>query len=344
MDSNSKLVRILTLEAALQSTAAKDRFEYLTSIERGDRPLEEFNVTKKRIVSKEILSLKLSHDNSIEFTDANNMLIDAKEDETKNGTINVNIGGDPKEHSGADVGIAAILSRLTKEPNERIEAELRKRFTQDGLLFEYRHGLDITEDSPILNSLDHAYKRIVSPNYVPAVNQTQQKKFVYISFEPTLSRENKRDGDDESNNFYLSETERVTLILLADDDPEKSTQELTAEREDLRLLISMIFQQKLRDRKREVALIDRRVQVINGFLDGFTHRIINEVSEISSEAIEIIKQQEEGLKRALRFDQASLEKMDSGPEPQNILANIWMSSWESIGTMPNLKRTSLYPT
>ena len=55
--------------------------------------------------------------------------------------------------------------------------------------------------------------------------------------------------------------------------PEKSIPDLEAEREDLKLLVQMICRQRLRDRKREIDFLERRVDVVSALMDSLVHKM-----------------------------------------------------------------------
>ena len=102
-------------------------------------------------------------------------------------------------------------------------------------------------------------------------------KTVLIAFSWDLHDENMRmaargeeDGTEEP---LLGEDYCFTMILVADEDPEKSMARLQAEREDLKLFFQMLMRQIWMDRKKEHEYLERKSRAIANSLFQFTHRV-----------------------------------------------------------------------
>ncbi|MEL7452671.1 MAG: hypothetical protein AAGJ50_04780, partial [Pseudomonadota bacterium] len=303
--SSANGIRLRALEAAIESNAPQDRFEYKVSNERTGRDLEtEFNVTSKTIKYEYDFHLRRQTDGSLQisqpvltenYTGAQNFtsLIDVLRDRSFADTttmmersggadqaLEAMIGDDSQGDDGESHGLATRASNINA---------LRALFSREGFLYDFTQRVKFKDDYPLTHAINSAYLKLtgtetgvdtagISNNsgVSSKVIDDAEAKVVLISFEPQLSQENRRNaqtGVDTASGQYLeSEQHKITIILIADEDTEKSISDLTSEREDLRLLTEMIFRQRLRDRIREVDFLEKRVEVVSSLVDMFLHK------------------------------------------------------------------------
>ncbi len=110
-----------------------------------------------------------------------------------------------------------------------------------------------------------------------ATDGRNRAKTVLVAFSWDLHDENMRmaarreeDGTEEP---LLGEDYCFTMILVADEDPEKSMARLQAEREDLKLFFQMLMRQIWMDRRKEYEYLERKSRTIANSLFQFTHRV-----------------------------------------------------------------------
>src|SRR5262249_18574975 len=115
-------VEIRVLEAALQSDAPEDRFQYLTSAERGNRSIQaDFNITKKRINHTFTLSADREA-STIRISNASGSGTAAKEG-------NFNLTGVSDTMRATDCSLLSLLSAIDIEPekaSDQAENKVRK--------------------------------------------------------------------------------------------------------------------------------------------------------------------------------------------------------------------------
>lgn len=109
----------------------------------------------------------------------------------------------------------------------------------------------------------------------------QAAKAVYISYSWILNDENMQrmltrvsggDGYDDAQRALFGNEYRYTMILVSDQDPEKSLAQLNAERENLKLFFKLIMQRIWMDRLAEQEYLEKRSQTIGDALKQFLHR------------------------------------------------------------------------
>jgi hypothetical protein len=234
-----------------------------------------------------------------------------------------------------------LMSYLTgqmsdTDERERRQAEIWQFYLDMGLAYDYVHGLNLKREIPVLNSLQEAYikhlekdvrgelkkkgknlEKLIEAEKADDADGGKLAKVVYISFDPKLWPE-ARDAEGE---LILSESERHTLILVADDDQEKSSSELDAEREDLHLLVQMIIRQRLRDRKREEEAVRAKMEVIDGAVSQFVHRLQGE-RDIPEETKAEVSQLFKGLKPVISLQSTALEPREFGANSTEIMAGL----------------------
>jgi hypothetical protein len=113
------------------------------------------------------------------------------------------------------------------------------------------------------------------------ISRGQAGKVVYISYSWMLNDENMQrmltgvragDGYDDAQRALLGNEYRYTMILVSDQDPEKSLAQLNAERENLKLFFQLIMQRIWMDRLAEQEYLEKRSQTIGDALKQFLHR------------------------------------------------------------------------
>jgi hypothetical protein len=358
-------LKILVLEAALQSTAAETRYQYLTSLERGDDfIIEDVNLADKLIKFSSELIIYPSGGGQVGLA----------LDEISGAPGVETIGGaDFKEKDADAIPVEKCLSSFllavagaNKSSKDGAEApdllrqaarDIRRAYDRNGFLYDFRAGVNLKEDAPLLAKLDEIYRRQLRARKLEGATQddgqvgqtrVRDAKYVLISFEPELSEENRRSGG--ADRYYLPPEEGFTLILVADDDLEKGKQELDSEENDLRLLVNMVLRQKLRDRRREEQVVDRRVRLLHGMFDGLTHRLKSE-SELlnrrlkelgveekaqmrgfTPEAIRAIRENWEAMRDAMTFKAEALDKTEPTSRASDLFCAVWLSDQASSNT------------
>jgi hypothetical protein len=329
---------IRVLEAALQSDAPEDRFEYLTSSQRGTRSLQtDFNITKKRI--NHTLTLTARRQGSriqISSGSVSGALVE------QDGFA---LGDASDARSAADYSLLSLLGAIgtpREEASDQAENRIRKLFTEEGLLYEYSNGVGLANESPLLDSLDSAYRKILAKEIARSQQETPKttpahaangkrtdSKVVTFAFEPTLRLDNRREfrSGGQAQPYYIGSSEAVTVILVQDQDVEKSVQDTVAERDDLQLLISIILRQKIRDQRRDVNFLEPRAAVIESVMDGLIHRI---ASELPNAARSIVNEQWDGLRRAIHFDRTALTQVSPIGNGEALLGKILAPGAEDV--------------
>ncbi|MGH1421725.1 MAG: hypothetical protein ACRBEQ_07895 [Hyphomonas sp.] len=397
---DSPRLRVRVLEAALESVSPKDRFQFMTSLERQGRNIfTDFDVTSKRVNFTREFSICREGNGRImmsrpvkpeEYSDSAAME-PLTDDLKKHGMLNVEnppaVWGNACDMSleammSVPVGEEASLSFNTLNTGalKRANSEqLRSSFSDEGFLYEFTQRTNLHSDSPLITAISCKYLEALAlelkeeMNHQPdGVNleidawkhfrkddqRETESKIVTICFEPRLSQLNQRgnvsgrhgssdqrqdaseiaqferkklsaDSKSEAQDFYLMPSEhRVTIILIADEDEEKSVPDLDSEREDLKLLTDMIFRQRLRDKRREVEHIEKRVNIVYALMNGLMHRFSGEIEDPSRR--KELRAQWEGLLKTVSFDTSSIQKLDAHARSESYLADIWFSTFEEL--------------
>jgi hypothetical protein len=214
------------------------------------------------------------------------------------------------------------------EEFERSRLKVTERYDDNGLLFHYEHGINMTSDVPLLNQLlvsyfhylDLANKDIddqfrrealrqdnlnedqistlieryslrrkldrdteINPdiaNLTKSISSRKAAKVVYISYSWLLNDENMQrtftkignGSKDSAQRSLLGSEYSYTMILVADQDPEKSLAQLVAERENLNLFFRLVMQRIWIDRLTEQGYLEKKSQTISDSLGQFLHR------------------------------------------------------------------------
>lgn len=346
-------VEIRVLETALQSTAADTRFQFLTSLERDPDDVADLNLTNKIIKFRSDLVVRGNGK-------INTATIAAAESRFSSAARHLNLQGDESsEHSDLDKEQSfcdQILKTLLQQPiafngdnearssAEILEREARKLFDADGFFYEYKNGIDLQREAPLLHHLNDEYQGILLSRNSTTLSKAKverirkqkaeknrDSKVISISYDPTLIQNNRRssaaaaDQEDETS-FFVPPSEAFTLILIADLAPERGVQDISAERDDLKLLVTLILRQRMRDRRREASLLTRRVQVIDAMLQSLLHRIGN--SGLAKEEKEAIRINGEEIKKAIQFNQASLSAVEPQDTAEDYLRILWTKGQE----------------
>ncbi len=384
VSATSPGLRVRALEAALESVAPVDRFLFKSSFERVDRDLQtEFDVTSKVIKFRHDFDISRSPSGHIEMTRlmAPQNYVAGSRLEPQHARLKAfGLKKYPSAalHSkAADIALeamisyagagdgAASLSNRTANANN-----LRSRFTREGFLFDFAQRAKFCDDFPLLSAINRLYLeecasgaggRIEETFWDRQKNGEVEAKVVVISFEPLLSQQNKRDSAASptgpggrptssagatSQDYYLSPAEsKVTIILIADEDTEKSVPDVESEREDLRLLGEMIFRQRLRDRQREVDFLEKRVNVVQSLTEGFFHKMkaslkIREMNV--DERIGELESQWGAIRRAVQFDRNSMDKVGPFPSSLHYLAAIWFLDDEAQSDLAHMDEADLH--
>ncbi len=355
LDNPKLLIRVL--EAALESTAPADRFVQRTSVERLGRDIElEFDVTSKTIVSRTEMmacrdrlgNLAASRITGLSEQSFGRGLSRLTAQLEEQGSIAAKSMGPWTQ--AADMALEAMLivrdgdkPAETKAERDQIENEnaVRRFFSKEGIMFEYEQRVDLRKDFPLLHAINKHYldqyamklPPVLRDNYREWSQQSagqSKSKVVLISYEPRLAQKNRRPVKDSSTGvgaqepYYLDPSEnRFTLILIADEDPEKSVPDLKSEREDLRLLVEMVIRQRLRDKYREVDFLEKRVDVVESLVNGLLHKFKSFV--VDDDKRDELEAQWEGYRSAVRFDTTSLQLIGPFSSEIGYLDAIWFS-------------------
>lgn len=354
---------VTVIETAVQSRQADTNFQFLSSTER-DRlgvDLEDLNLTEK--IVKHVLTLELRRDDQTDFIVARDksggssithtmsmadLLTRAAECED---TPSLHALSSLLAHAAAKPGITAIAGRQLADFQRRV----RSRFDREGLLYDFHAGVAMAAEAPMLEAIDAAYRKIFAATLDPAGasgEQTAAKgrdaKFVLFCFEPSLAEGNRRSdahgGQEErgKSEYFLGAEHAITVILVADVDVEKGIQEITAEKGDLQVLIQMILQQRIRDRRREASTIDSRVNLIEGVLGSFVHKFVNLIATgdpaTDQKRGAELHQLRRGLERIIRFDHESLIPVSTESGTDSLAKLIWRGVDAKDATGGDLKK------
>lgn len=339
---------VTVIETAVQSRQADTNFQFLSSTER-DRlgvDLEDLNLTEK--IVKHALTLELRRDDQTDFIVARDksggssithtmsmadLLSRAAESED---TPSLHALSSLLAHAAAKPGVTSVAGRQLADFQRRV----RSRFDREGLLYDFHAGVAMATEAPMLEAIDTAYRKIFAATLDPggasgeqAATTGRDAKFVLFCFEPSLAEGNRRSnthgGQEErgKSDYFLGAEHAITVILVADVDVEKGIQEITAEKGDLQVLIQMILQQRIRDRRREASTIDSRVNLIEGVLGSFVHKFVNLIATGDPATDQRrgaeLHQLRRGLERIIRFDHESLIPVTTDSGTDSLAKLIW---------------------
>lgn len=223
-------LRVIVLEAALESRQAADRFNYRTAIERGDLSIAgNYDPTKKIIVYKSAINFQKmpSADPLVSITvqdyDAGKSSASILQDEVhyKDSWKNVKASS----LISADHIMNTFMEKVCKT-NDFLAAQepVRQKTDRSGLLFDYRSGMDFEVEAPLLFHINNTYLRYLkekvlrlggAPSRPSGATRTKEaeakddvglssantkissalksdSKVVVLSFEPRLCQDNQR--------------------------------------------------------------------------------------------------------------------------------------------------------
>lgn len=352
-------IEMLVLEASVLSKNPRDRGQFLTRRQRLIRKTRdhECDASEKRIKDEHILRFYI-HDydeglilsRKLELSESDKERIFAGERSRKQSEADNNgykIGRpQPNTKGGVSTALYNLLGRLIPEATredhyempgperdrvpmqkfteefERGRLQILRRFSQEGLYFEYSHGMDFEDETPILHQLQRAYKQYLDDKFqdedeqyfqeqLESLNLDEQSikrlledrsnektlqirggasdegdledeqekrqrrsKVVYISFSPQLHEENVRGTSNvrSGQQQLLSDDYTFTLILVSDEDSEKSQAQLHAERNDLRLYFEVLLRQIWLETLQEHQYLRKKSQSIEACMTQFDHR------------------------------------------------------------------------
>ncbi len=295
-------LRVRILEAGLKSNSPEDRGGILTALERGDRELSDFEVTQKSIDDDDRNEFWIKYDEK-----KRKLLLVAHEEGLDNTEDAIEIESAPLGNTEArtigqklrtligfvhpDYGVDDTGTEEERDENEKrrdLSRGVWPFFVEEGLAYDFQHGMELKQEIRLLFNLQKAYfkhienrarrnrrrKLVKSIEAFRESLEGKRTKVVYASFDPTLHPEN-QVGIGDNAKLYLSERHRFTLMLVADDDLEKSQTELDAEKQDLKLLIRLVIRQMLRERVLIATEVDNTIRVARAALKGFEHRLKN---------------------------------------------------------------------
>ncbi len=279
-------LRMRVLESALRSSDANTLNQYLTSPESNalGLGLESFNVTDK--VLKWRMDLEAVHDEStgrvyLQGTGLEPQPLAASHEDTGVAHGDAQAARIERKFSN----LYRLLGREGVDPDQvrELQRPLWPEFDDEGLCYHYQHGLDLDQDLPAVDRLRDAVFRAQWARYDDALGQLEERtgadlrskgppaieswaKVVHVAFEPRRHANNIA-GEQQT----LPDQERFTLLLIADEDTEKSSPELQAERKDLHLVIQAVLRQRYRDRWRQQTALHRQRDVVSQTVRAFVH-------------------------------------------------------------------------
>jgi CheY-like chemotaxis protein len=340
LKSGADAVRIRVLEAALESQSPIDRFQTRASFERVGRDLNrEFAVTLKSIKYKHDFDLVRNNRDHVEMSE----LVEPDAYVANSERTVIAAGKLDRRTQLAEMAIESIISSgpdidivNVEEYREANEAGLRRQFTREGFLYDFVSRSDFDRDFPLLSAINKAYvdrcgkiaglqPQELEQFWAQQSTGDIESKVVVLSFEPLLSQENKRErrtaGEDVDAHYLPPDSNKFTIILIADDDPEKSIPDLEAEREDLKLLVQMICRQRLRDRKREIDFLERRVDVVSALMDSLVHKMKIHIDKSHHDELDA---QWNSVRKTVRFDRTAMDDIPAYSNGARYLARIWL--------------------
>jgi hypothetical protein len=187
-----------------------------------------------------------------------------------------------------------ILSRLEARYSEFLDFHYRERNNQH-LMEQYRQdNLNETDIETLLKAekekQENDKKSAQTGEEMEVYSKVKQTaKVVYISFSWDLHDANMsylREKDDleteeggkggtvgqRNDEAILGEEYTYTMLLVADQDPEKSIAQLNSERENLRLFLQLIMKRIWTDSVNERERLDKKSRIIQLSLNQFLHR------------------------------------------------------------------------
>lgn len=175
------------------------------------------------------------------------------------------------------------------EDFEKNRLRILQRFDSEGIYFDYEHGMNLRKEAPILYALQQAYFQYLDhrephdrPVDVAEMDTARESsKVVYISFCPTLHRENSqlmlgdKSSGREMQSRLLGREYTYTIVLIDDEDREKSQAQLKAEREDLKQFFEILMQQIWIDKSNEYQHLNRKLSIVENAMGAALHRARN---------------------------------------------------------------------
>lgn len=342
-------VRLRVLEAALRSKNPQDLNQHLVSAQRVGQNLNKFDLVDK--VIKHRLDFEVQY-----FADRQKFGLDLKTsqgfDRELDKSVEFHFEKPDDDDKAIELMLKMVLQMLRRDTFEQVTDKtdedafnldasrglLWALYQDMGIAYHYRHGLDLEKEIPSLFSLQSAYDTCLRSGLTRAnelkdkvaqVAGSQKKtlsKVVYISYDPSLhpdTTEKIVENGVEKVDHLIPADRRFTMILVADDDPLKSSAEIEAEKKDLRLLIEMIVRQQLRDRKRERGALRKRLNILSQTLNQFVHRLNAE--QLPERTKQNIMDIYEGLKPLLETNRRQLEPVSISPESGGLLEVLYLS-------------------
>ncbi|MEP3523992.1 MAG: hypothetical protein ABJN24_01055 [Hyphomicrobiales bacterium] len=323
MDDKERGVEISILETGLTSISPKDQGTVLSSPQRVGRDLgTEFDLTRKRVLFKGRYKIQPTDFDDM-FSISPSVQIGKK---SVAGTLQTLRLAEDETENVANLSLQSIISSLRgnkrNEESQAAQNKLRQKVSDEGILFSYESGIRLKDNSPQLEKLitehfifmnQHAadlpglFNHSDLNNFVASINNNDSKIVTFV-FDPEMSSSNKIPG----GGYFLSPTNAVTLILVADEDVEKSVQDTNAEREDFKVVLNMIVRQRVQDKQKEHGIVTNRLQTATAMLSGLFHKIA--ASGLSPGEKAEIQSQWDGIKQIISDDSEALNVNVSSSE------------------------------
>jgi len=205
-------------------------------------------------------------------------------------------------HASDEVVINSLLNMLLHGTDLDVEAakqallEYKAKYFKDDFLYLYATGVDLPKEIPILYYLQERYfeyEQSSTNTEHLRENEFQKTKQKYMSQEELRNVKvvlaSYAPRDEESNDGF-------TMIVIANQDPIKTTSELDSERDDLRTALELIVRQKFvlqkeYDEKSKKAKEDtfKTLTQAQHTLDNFLKERIKQNEEISKSDLELLR-------------------------------------------------------
>lgn len=342
-------IRVRVLEAAVKSLNPKDKNQSLISLQRIGRELDEFDVTDKVIQYRMNLECQkvstFASDSDFVLRSLDKRFFIERSDGAQE-EFRPQFQADPAKEDDKSVELLfrTLLDAMrTEDVGQKIDREGRQQWVWGllhnmGLAYEYRHGVNLLEDFPAVHAMQDAYFRLLQKlveqegtgaldsedtcavDSGQGAGRKRLAKVLYVAYDPMLHPETiERVGKHDEN--LIPRTQRFTMLLVADDDIEKSASELDAEKKDLQLLLEMIIRQRLRDKQRERHAVRKRLNILKETLQQFMHRLHgdHELPQVKRDQIRAIW---EGLKPILEHEKRKLEHLVMEPDGAGLLEQL----------------------
>lgn len=202
--------------------------------------------------------------------------------------------------------------------------KVNQRADEHGLYFDYDHGLNLEREVPLLFALQEAYKDYLTdqfaaedaqqrlqrrgraPTEIGKKKERRNAKVVCISFSADLHDENSRRQREDKRREKKNDVVPVlgsecafTMILVSDDEPEKTRPQIQRESDDLKTVFQMIMHQVWMDRLNEHQYLKSRSTSISESLSQFVHRAKGLISGQHDDAVRA-RQELDNLGRSFR--------------------------------------------